>query len=204
LQEFTARPRFQAQYHQEFPARFRSFFSAAQSAAVVTMQPQSRSRKKIELEETMRNSLTCLLFATLLMPTCGLSQQNGAAEVRPDQGAAKFIGVWRGSFDNLPGVEMVITDDDGQLHGAILFYFHQRRTMNSPYSSTPGLPEPMFDLRRDGDLLHFNVSHRRAHPPGSLHDEPKAIELKLTGPDRAELINKSEGAPVVEMKRSDY
>jgi hypothetical protein len=52
--------------------------------------------------------------------------------------------------------------------------------------------------------LYFQVSHRRAHPPGSLHDPPVKFHLKPTGPNQAVLQNEDEGAPVVLMKRSDY
>lgn len=127
----------------------------------------------------------------------------------PDTGSAsgdfaKFVGVWRGEFDNLPGVDLVVTEEGGKLQGAILFYLHRRSNANSPYSATPGLPEPIFDPAPEGDTLHFLVSHRRAHPPGSLHDAPMKFHLKLTGPNQAQLMNESEGAPVVTMQRSDY
>jgi hypothetical protein len=118
---------------------------------------------------------------------------------------SKFIGVWRAQLDHLPGVDMVITDEGGDLHGGILFYFHLRKDVNSPYTSTPGLPEPMFDLKPDGDRLKFDVSHRRAHPPRTLQDAPVQFVLKLDGSDKAELLNESEGnGPVVVLTRSDY
>jgi hypothetical protein len=152
----------------------------------------------------MRSTLIPLLVTALLLPLCASAQSSGNPATKPNHDSAKFVDVWRGEFDNLPGIDMVITDEGGDLHGAILFYLHKRMNVNSPYTATPGLPEPLFDLRRDGQTLHFDVSHRRAHPPGSLNDAPKTLQLKLTGPDRAELINESEGAPMVEMKRSDY
>src|SRR5437899_440461 len=68
--------------------------------------------------------------------------------------AGKFAGVWRGQLDGLPGIDLVIDDEGGQLHGAVLFYFHSRPNVNAPYTSTPGLPEPMFDLRLDGKTLN--------------------------------------------------
>jgi hypothetical protein len=84
------------------------------------------------------------------------SAQNGQDTV------AQFIGVWRGQFENLPGVDMVISDEDGQLHGGILFYFHSRPDVNSPWTSKSGLPEPIFDLKIEEQSLRFEVSHRRA------------------------------------------
>jgi hypothetical protein len=145
----------------------------------------------------MRFRIAALFFATVLLPACCMGQSS-------TQNVSKFTGVWRGQFDNLPGVDIVLTDEGGELHGAMLFYLHQRANANAPYTSTPGLPEPMFNLRIDGQTLYFQVSHRRAHPPGSLNDAPKDFQLKLTGPDQAGLTNESGGAPGLTMKRTDY
>jgi hypothetical protein len=151
----------------------------------------------------MRSRFTPLLLVALLMPTRANPQRVGS-EAKADQNATKFVGVWRGQFDSLPGVDLVISDENSELHGAILFYFHVRRDLNSPYTSTAGLPEPVFNLSAQGQTLRFQVSHRRAHPPQTLQDAPKNFHLKLIGPDRAELMNESESAPVVQMKRTDY
>jgi hypothetical protein len=91
-----------------------------------------------------------------------------------------------------------------QLHGAIQFYLHKRPDTKSPYTSTPGLPGPLLDIRPDGRTLHFQVSHRLAHPPRTLNDPPVKFQLKLTGRDEAELVNESESAPGLPMKRTDY
>jgi hypothetical protein len=145
------------------------------------------------------------ISAMLLILTasiCAPGRSLPAGTPHPD--SAKVTGVWRGQFDGLPGVDLVITDDDNQLRGAILFYLHLRPDVNSPYSSKPGLPEPVFNLHLDSDTLTFQVSHRRAHAPGSLQDSPRQFRLKFTGPDQAELVNQSGGAPVVVLRRSDY
>ena len=99
----------------------------------------------------------------------------------------------------------MITDEGGQLHGAVLFYLlHVRPDVNTPYTSTPGLPEPMLDLKADGQSLRFEVSHRRAHPPGTLNDPPVPFRLKLIAPGRAELVNEHESeGPAVVLTRRD-
>ena len=87
----------------------------------------------------------------------------------------------------------------------MLFYFHFRKTVNDPWTSTPGLPEPMFDLRMDSDTLHFEMSHRRAHPPGTLNDPPMHFDLRLTDPNQAELVNENEcGARPFVMVWAEY
>src|ERR1700688_4247939 len=117
-----------------------------------------------------------LLMAMALQ--VGLLGQVAAPE-GPQENASKFIGVWRGQMDNLPGVDLVITDEGGQVRGAVLFYLHMRQDVHSPYTSTAGRREPMFGLKLDGQTLKFDVSHRRAPPPRTLHDPPVAFDLKL-------------------------
>jgi hypothetical protein len=104
--------------------------------------------------------------ALVLIMTASLGHTQVNPSLHPQQPAnAQFVGVWRGQFDNLPGVDMVVTDEGGQFTGAVLFYLHIRPDVNHPYTSTAGLPEPMLNLKFDGSTLTFQVSHRRAHPP---------------------------------------
>ncbi len=143
-------------------------------------------------------------FATLVLllaAGCCFGQSGTVQATTPDRSG--FNGVWRADLDGLPAVVMVVTDESGSLDGAILFYLHMRKTVNDAYTSTPGLPEPLFALRAEGDTLHFEVSHRRAHPPSTLNDPPAHFHLRLTGPNQAALMNESESSPIVTMVRSD-
>jgi hypothetical protein len=152
-------------------------------------------------EETMKRCL--LLPIALSVASC--LQGQVAASNDDEQDLSKFVGVWRGQFDNLPGVDMVISDEAGQRRGAILFYLHKRQDANSPLTSKPGVPEPLFDMTVEGQTLRFEVSHKRAHPPGSLNDPPVPFRLKLIAPDRAELVNESEhDGPQLTLTRSVY
>ena len=150
----------------------------------------------------MKLRLVVVLMAMWL--SVGLFGQSAASE--GDQtNAAMFVGVWRGQFDNLPGVDLVITEEGGQLHGAVLFYLHIRPDVHSAYTSTPGLPEPLLGMKLEGETLKFEVSHRHAHPPRTLHDPPVSFHLKVTGDDKAELVNVTEGdGPLVVLTRSQY
>lgn len=149
----------------------------------------------------MRIYLIVLAMLTTLVPQ-SLNAQSSASS--PAQNTSKFVGVWRGQFDNLPGVDLVIDNEGGVLHGAILFYLHKRPDTKSPYTATAGLPGPLLDLRPDDQSLGFQVSHRLAHPPRTLNDPLVNFRLKLTGPDQGELVNESGGAPSLPMKRTDY
>ena len=135
---------------------------------------------------------------------CVLSMLVCAAAAQTSE-RSEWVGVWRGQLDNLPGVDMVITNEGGELRGAILFYLHLRPDVKSPWTSKAGLPEPLLALKTEGQTLDFQVSHKRAHPPGSINDSPVALRLRLTAPGRAELVNMSEhDGPPLAMTRSAY
>jgi hypothetical protein len=127
-----------------------------------------------------------LIFGVAAMG-CALRAQTTTSE--------RFVGVWRGQMEILPAVTLNITDDGGGLSGAVLFYLIKRSsTMSEPTTSTPGIPEPLYNLRLDGESLVFEVSHRRAHPPKTLSDPPVHFRLKLIDQDKAELVNESENS----------
>jgi hypothetical protein len=122
---------------------------------------------------------------------------------------SKLIGVWRADADGLPAVTMVISDEGGSLKGAVLFYLHKREEVGKPYTSTPGLPEPMLNLKLDGATLTFQISHRRAHPPRTLSDPPVTFHMLLQGRDSASLsmgdnVSHGEAVTGIAMVRSDY
>ena len=142
--------------------------------------------------------------AALLLAALTATAQSAQPQLPQTPAPATITGVWRGQMEGLPAVTLVVTDESGSLSGAVLFYFQMRKTVNDPYTSTPGLPEPMFGMNFDGKTLTFKVSHRRAHPPRTLSDLPVTLTLTLTGPNQAELMNKSDRGPVLAMVRSDY
>lgn len=144
------------------------------------------------------------LILALLFAAASLSGKAQAPTSPSVQDASKFVGVWRGQFDNLPGADLVIDNEGGSLHGAIVFYLHKRPNANSPYTSTPGLPGPLLNLHAVGQTLHFQLSHRLAHPPSTLHDPLMDFHLTITGADRGALGNDGEGGLGLAMKRTDY
>ena len=141
----------------------------------------------------------CVL--TAMLATAGFSQTSrpsGATDT------ASIEGVWRAELDGLPYIALLITNEPGSLSGAVLFYFHRRDAVGQPWTSTPGLPEPLFNPKFDGQTLTFQVSHRRAHPPRTLNDPPVSFRFKLIGANRGELINENEASPVTVLVRSEY
>ncbi len=128
-----------------------------------------------------------LLIVGVTAMTCALRAQTTGGE--------RFVGVWRGQMEILPAVTLNITDEGGALSGAVLFYLIKRSSvMSEPTTSTPGVPEPLFNPNLEGQSLVFEVSHRRAHPPGTLSDPPVHFRLKLLDHDKAELVNESESS----------
>jgi hypothetical protein len=106
-------------------------------------------------------------------------------------------GVWRAQMDGLPAFTMTISDEGGELTGAILFYLIRRDEGKAPRSS-PGSPEPLFNLKFDGKALDFRVSHRRAHGPRTANDPPVNFRLTITGPNEGMLVReKGEGIRVL-------
>lgn len=89
-------------------------------------------------------------------------------------------------------------------------FLHVRATEHDPWTSRPATAaEPILSPVFDGKTLRFMVSHKRAHPPGTLNDPPSHFHLTLLGPDKAGLVNETEAGPRdtgsgLPMVRSDY
>ena len=141
----------------------------------------------------------------LLISAPFVSVQKNAIAQAPSADKPVITGVWRGQMNNLPIVTLVISDEGSGLSGAVLFNFLRRDTVDEPFKATPGLPEPMLNTTFDGKTLQFQISHRRAHPPGTLSDPPSHFHLTLIGPDKAEFVNDTEKhGNMVVLTRSDY
>jgi hypothetical protein len=64
---------------------------------------------------------------TLLLAICGAFAQTSTAV-----SDNAINGVWRGQVNGLAAIVLVITDEPGQLAGALQFYFQQRKTEKDP------------------------------------------------------------------------
>lgn len=141
------------------------------------------------------------LFALIASPACPQATPFSGGAAAP--GNAPIVGIWRAQMDGLPVFTLNITDEGGRLSGAILFYLI-RRDEGRPPTSTAGIPEPLLNIKFDGKILTFQVSHRHAHPPRTLTDPPVTFRLTLTGADKFLLSNESEASPSIELVRSEY
>ena len=156
----------------------------------------------MKMKDIILRVLPLLIATAACAQTAAPKQPN----LRPD--AASIVGVWRAQADGLPFVTLTITNETGNLSGAVLFYFHLREE-GKPVTSTPGVPEPLFNPKFDGKTLTFQVSHCRAHPPGTLSDPPVAFRLTLTGANHAGLVtgdltNVTESQPGFTLVKTEY
>jgi hypothetical protein len=118
-------------------------------------------------------------------------------------GNASIVGVWRAQEHGLPFITLTFTEEGGKLEGAVLFYLHKRQP-SGHVTSSPGIPEPLFDLHFDGKSATFAVSHRRAHPPASLSTPPVHFRMDLRDGTHGSLVNESEPGSGLPLERSDY
>lgn len=143
-----------------------------------------------------------ILFCIAILAAPCLSQSGAAGK----PSLTPVLGVWRCQMEGLPAITLTVTDEGGSLTGAVLFYLH-RREPGQTVTASPGVPEPLFNPHFDGKTLTFQVSHRRAHPPGSLNDGPVTFQLRLEGDSRAQFVNKDEygpNAPVFTLQKTEY
>jgi hypothetical protein len=135
----------------------------------------------------MRRWILFLLGSALLFVVAGVVHATGSE--RNDA----IVSIWRAEYDNLPAATLNITDEAGPLQGAMLFYLI-RRDEGKPPTSSPGIPEPLFNPRFDGKKLTFQLSHRHAHEE-TTSDPPVTFQLVLTGPDEANLVRIPQDGP---------
>jgi hypothetical protein len=138
----------------------------------------------------LRDAFAMMLPMLLAVTSFGQKSQQAAStstnvSVRDE---AAITGVWRGELEGQPWTTLTLTNDGGQLSGAIVFYLHKREP-GGQLMSTPSAPEPLLNPHFDGGVLTFAVSHRRAHPPGSLTDAPTRLKMEFTDKDHATLVN---------------
>jgi hypothetical protein len=146
-----------------------------------------------------RNALALIL--PVLVTATGFAQTAGAKSSAQAE-RASVAGVWRAQADGLPFITLTLTHEGGRLEGAVLFYMH-RREPGGQVTSSPGIPEPLLNLRFDGKSAIFAVSHRHAHPPTSLSTPPVHFRMDLTDASHASLVNQSEPGPSAVLVRSD-
>jgi hypothetical protein len=147
----------------------------------------------------MKRRMAYMFLLPVLLVAAAFAQTSTNAA---PQSTSSVVGIWRAEMRGLPALTLNITDESGSLSGAVLFYL-LRREPGKAETATPGVPEPLIGAHFDGHVLTFAVSHRRAHPPASLHDAPVNFRLQLTGDNKGQLIRENDTSSAVEMVKGE-
>ena len=67
---------------------------------------------------------------------------------------------------------------------------------------SPGIPEPLFNVRFDGKVLDFRVSHSRSHGARTANDPPVRFRLRITGPDENLLVTEGKESEGIRVSRN--
>jgi hypothetical protein len=102
-----------------------------------------------------------------------------------------IVGVWEGRMNELPAVELTVREDNGQLGGAIVFFFQRKDTGTWKVERQNG--EPLTEATFDGKALSFRISHERAHTDSNPSEPPVLFKLTLSSPDEGELTSNYQG-----------
>ena len=116
-------------------------------------------------------------FRPLLPLAVLLSLTAGAVDKSP------FAGVWEGTANDLPGVEITI-HDSGRLDGTVVFFFQTRASASDKWRVDSRTTVPMLALKVDGSALTFETIHHKTH--GSTEFGPNVrFRLDLTAANEA-------------------
>jgi biopolymer transport protein ExbD len=135
----------------------------------------------------------CLIALTFLNLAPVAAQSTAAA------GSSSFTGTWKGSMNDLPGMDLTIHEADKKISGNVVFYFQERVDVNSPWRVTSEYAVPLLTSRAEGKVLTFEVEHHVCHGCPELGPNV-TFRMDLGGPDDARLTrfeaNGTEGAPM--------
>jgi hypothetical protein len=89
-------------------------------------------------------------------------------------------------MNGLPGIDLKIREANGKIDGVAIFYFQERKDVNSPWQVKGESPAPFLAPQVEGQTLTFEVQHHKCHTCAELGPNVK-FRVKLTGPNTARL-----------------
>jgi biopolymer transport protein ExbD len=126
----------------------------------------------------------CLIALTLTVgATSAVADESGTI---PKNGS--FAGTWKGTVNELPGIDLKIQQAGRNVSGDIVFYLQERQDVGTPWHVAGETASPLLDARLDGKALTFEVQHHRCHDCPELGPNVK-FRLALTGLNKARLWN---------------
>jgi pimeloyl-ACP methyl ester carboxylesterase len=107
---------------------------------------------------------------------------------------AAFAGTWVAEMTGLPGVELVLESNGGQVSGSIGFYF-QSRGDDGKWQPGEKMSVPLLSPRLEGQVLTFETIHHKQHGSPELGPNnhyrvtfvgANEVRLEITSPQRKE------------------
>ena len=92
--------------------------------------------------------------------------------------ASELEGTWEGKLEGVKAITLTLRESGGQVSGRAVFFII-RDEGSGKHNGAGSPPISLQDVRSDGAVLHFFVK-------GS-NGQPLAMDMKITGPARAEL-----------------
>ena len=132
-----------------------------------------------------RTLVVCLLL------TMGISCITAVADKPVTASGASFAGTWKGTMNDLPGIELTIQEHDRKIAGEVVFYFQQRANVNSPWRATPDNAIPLLKPQVAGNVLTFEIEHHVCHGCKELGPNV-TFRMELAGVNEARLTRLDE------------
>jgi biopolymer transport protein TolR len=115
-----------------------------------------------------------------------LGMQPGAAAA-----GSSFAGTWKGTMNNLPGIDLTIGESASKISGSVIFYFQERADVNSPWHVTADYSVPLLKPHVAGNALTFEVEHHVCHGCQELGPNV-TFRMELAGGNEARLTRLEE------------
>lgn len=80
---------------------------------------------------------------------------------------SRFAGMWEGTTNDLPSVELTVAENGGVVSGSIAFYFQQRGE-DGKWQLGRKTSLPLLTPRMAGNVLTFETTHRKRHDSPEL------------------------------------
>lgn len=80
---------------------------------------------------------------------------------------SEIVGVWEGTENGLPSVELSVQIKDGKVNGSIAFYF-QSREADGKWQLGDKYVVPLLSPRLEGRSLRFETIHHKCHDSAEL------------------------------------
>lgn len=131
-----------------------------------------------------------LVLTSLMMVASSAGFETAGAA--PD--ARSFAGMWKGSMNNLPAIDLTILQSGSKVGGNVVFYFQKRADVKSPWHATPDKAIPLLKPHVDSKVLTFEAEHHVCD--GCKELGPNVFfRMELTGADEASLTRFQEHYP---------